>query len=395
MSFQDLVNNHLAMSGSNSEGGAEMVQPDAQNPQNEGVTPTEVPSEPPVNGSEMQPPVGDKNVDNPNTNPEPPAAEPPVQATPQLDWNFLSTNSNGLVKDEETFKSVLSKVSSYDEMSQKYSELEKNQFKPANDFISKLNEMTLNGATPDSIYAYMQINQVGDLNTLPPREILVNREMLINGASRDVAEFHVDSSYDTTGIEEGSIEYKALMHKQSVDSRTALQELNGYKSELTQIKNPASEQAEQQRLQQISEETNRMAFVNQEAPKIAAAFNGKLSIKNGEDVLFEHSYSDDFKKNIESTFVDFFTKTGLPLTNENLVKFSDYADQKYFNENREAIYKDMRNKIESSVREEFAAKYENRSGLPNEQRNPNPVVQQTGITERQAQDAVAKQMGFR
>lgn len=382
----ELVTQHLAMG--NNSGSAEMAG---------GAVDTKIDNTAAENVAEGASAAGGESAGTDNTDGGQQASESnnnTAVVENQFDWGKLAETSGGLVKDEESFKTILSKVGSVDEMSAKLNQLESNQFKPANTFVEKLNKMVLDGANQDSVYAFMKLNQVGDLNTMDPREVLVSKEMLLNGASREVAEFAVDTAYDSTGLEEGSIEQKALLHKQSVDSKTAIKELEGYRAELTHVSNPEKEAAEQARLQSISDETNRMSFVKQEAPKIATAFNGKLSIKTGEDSVFEHSYIDSFKNSIETTFVEFFDKTKLPLTDENLVKFANFAEQKYFNENKEAIYKDMKNKLESSIREEFASKYENRLNIGEQS---NSTVNQSGgaVNQRQVQDEAAKFMGFR
>lgn len=367
------------------------TQPQGEMPNGEAVTPEnneqggsgEMPNQETSTQTQEQP-----------TEEKPAVSQTETVQQPQIDWGLLSARSGGLFNDETTFNSVLEKAKQYDDVSTKYKELESNQFKPANDFVSNFNKLVADGASIEQQKAFIELNQVGDLSTLSPREILITKDMLLNGASREVAEFNLNHAYDTVGLEEDSVEYKALMHRQQVDSKSAMNELSKYKSEISVVKNEAKDLAEQERLKSIQENHNRMEFVKQEAPKLAQSFSGKLSFDLGEGKTFEHNFGDDFKKDVESKVVGFFETTGLALNQENLGKVSDFLEAQYIIQNKDSIIKDMHNKLESQLREEFANKYQNVSGLPHENQNPRPSASTMGKSEREIQDAAAKKMGL-
>lgn len=314
--------------------------------------------------------------------------------TPAFDWNVLSERSNGLIKDEETFASSLERLSKFDEVSKKVTELESNKFEPASDFVSKLNDFVKNGATPEQVKQFVEISTIGDLSALDPKEILIKKEMLLNGADRDVAEYSVDNKYDFALYEEGSVEYKHLQHQMSVESKNALNELNQYKSDLTKVENTELAAQEEARLQSVAQEKQRMDFVKKEAPKMASSFASKISFEVDKGKVFDHSFSDDFKKNMETKIVQFFETTKLPLNDENLGRVADYLELTYIQENKNNIFKDMYNKLNSEVEERLANKYQNISGAPEEKSNPRPQTSQSQLTEKQIQDKAAKSLGI-
>lgn len=366
------------------------------NAQQGGEMPTETATEPIVEPTAPTSEMPVEQTTEPTAETVEPTAptEPAEPTTPVFDWGQLSERTGGVLKDEDSLNALIEKANQADGLSTRISEYESGYIKPNGDFVQKLNNLIGEGASKDKIEAFWQINQVGDLNTLSPREILVTKEMLLNGASREVAEYSVDTKYDTSAYDEESIEYKHLLHTQSVDSKTALSELEKYKGEVSTVVNEEKEKAEQARLQAIADDKKRMDFVKQEAPKLAQSFSPKLKFDIEEGKSFEHSFDEGFRSKLEEKVVDFFDKTKLPLTQENLQKVGDYLEVQYFAENRQNIVKDMYNKIESHLREEISNKFQNITGLPAERFNPNSdntVVQKSA---KEVQDAAAKQLGI-
>lgn len=339
--------------------------------------------------------VGDQN-NNPDSNQNPDQEQNNTSEQSKVfDWSELEQRTGGVVKDEETLTQIVQRQTEYENLSNKVKELESNQFKPANDFVAKLNSLVADGAKPEQITAFINLNQIGDFSTMDSREILVHQEMLLNGASKEVAEFRVDSKFDFVGLDTDSIEYKALMHEQSLASKDAIGKLNEYKTGISQVVNEEKTKAEEARLKEVHLDTQRMSFVQQEAPKIAQNYQGKVEIDLGDGKKFEHNFSNDFKQKVNDLTVEFFEKTKLPLNEDSLSKLGDFLEVKYIAENKDKIYKDMHNQISSRLSEEFANRYENRSGLPSESANPNPASTPQPKSLKDVQDDAAKKMGFR
>lgn len=379
-----LIQEYLEQEQQINQSSTEMVEANVNQDNKTDVDLGEIPENTDVDKNNTSETDGDFIKNSAETNKDEPAVEE-VQnqqnSNPVLDWNFLAEKTQGLIKGEDSIPELLSKVSEIESLSTKVKELETNQFKPANDFVDKFNKLISEGATVEQQVAFFEINRLGDLNSMSPREILVTREMLIGGASRDVAEFAIDSKYDTSLMTDDSIEYKALMYSQSKEANEALKELNTYKADLSTIKNESKEENEKARLEEIHKENVRTSIIKQEVPKLAKSFNSKINFSIDDKNSFEHSYDEKFKVNVESHIQDFFDKTKLPITNESLNQLSDYLEVKYISENRDLIIKDIYNKLESKIREEFASKYENRSGLPEEKNNPNPAQEKRTLTQ--------------
>lgn len=389
----ELINEQLELENKGANAGGEMSSQEGAEQSNEGAQQS--------GASEM----GDQQQQsNTQENGEGQQQEPPVDepkgdgqqepATPQFDWNVISERSGGLIKDEETFNSSLEKLTQFDEVSKKVTELESNQFKPANDFVAKFNEFVLKGADKNQIETFLKVNMIGDLSSMDAREILVTKDMLINGTPRDVAEYNIDNKYDFALYSDDSIEYRALKHNMDIESKSAINELNQYKAEISQVNNPDAEAAETERLQQVAQEEQRMSFVKKEAPKMAQAFVSKMTVEVDKDKQFEHSYNDDFKKNIDKHIVEFFKVTKLPLTDENIPKVADYLELTYFKEHKKDIIKDMYNKMNSELEEKYANKYQNIGSLPKEGQNPNPAQNNQPKSQREIQESFAKQIGL-
>lgn len=384
----DLINEQIRLENEGANQGGEMSSAEGTEQTNEGA---QQPGTSEMEGQQQQ----SNTQKNGEGQQQPPVDEPTGQqepTTPQFDWNVISEQSGGLIKDEETLKSSLEKLTQFDEVSKKAADLESNQFKPANDFVAKFNEFVLKGADKNQVETFLKVNMIGDLSTMDAREILVTKDMLINGTPRDVAEYNIDNKYDFALYSEDSIEYRALKHNMDTESKSAVNELNQYKSEISQVKNPDLEATETERLQQVAQEEQRMNVVKREAPKLAQAFVSKIMAQVDAEKSFEHSYNEDFKKNMDNHIVDFFKKTKLPLVEENLPKVAEYLELTYFKEHKETIFKDMYNKINSELEEKYANKYQNIGSLPKEGQNPNPA---RGNQAKDPQRELAEQMGLK
>ena len=177
---------------------AKEQQPEAQNPsemqgnesdaektvnQNDGASEMDDTNTPNEGGDDTATENQNETPDNPDEGSQENSddtSQEQVDQTTQFDWNVLSERSNGLIKDEETFTNSLEKLSKFEEVSNKVTELESNQFKPASDFVSKLNDFVKNGATPEQVKQFVEISTIGDLSALDPKEILIKKEMLLN-----------------------------------------------------------------------------------------------------------------------------------------------------------------------------------------------------------------------
>src|SRR5690606_4949134 len=70
---------------------------------------------------------------------EPQATTPEPSNQPYNYWSELEQRTEGLVKDEDSFSTVVERAQQYEALRAEKEQLEKSSFKPANDWIATLN----------------------------------------------------------------------------------------------------------------------------------------------------------------------------------------------------------------------------------------------------------------
>lgn len=307
------------------------------------------------------------------------AAEQPSSPETVDHWKLFEERTEGFIKDEETLNIALERARKYEEVLKEKDELAANQFKPANSYIETLNKMATDGASKDQVKAFIKLNEWGDINDMSPEELLVAHKVLLLNNSEEVARWKTSNEHNLSSIAEeygeDSMEYKAAKEEQRLSAERAKTELESYRKELTTVDAPKVSPEEQQRLDAIARQAEYTKLVEKEAPKIAKEMPTKASYGG-----IEVSYTPEFIKQQESIVKDFFTSTGLPINKESLEQAEGYAKVRFFVDNEEKIVEHMKKTIESELTEKISNKYENRSGLAEEQVTADqPVAQQSSM----------------
>lgn len=357
------------------------TQPEPQtDPTNQETTPENGAGAPP---QEQQNSTEDQVAENGGgQSAKPEVTEPEVQnppagdnQQPTFDWGYLSERTEGSIKDEDSFNEILNRSKEYETLSTKLAELESNQAKFANPFTEGLNKLYAEGANQNQIDAYIEINRVGDFSKMEPRELLIAREVMINGTSRKVAEFRVDSKYNAEDLEEGSIEHDALMDDQRLEAKKAMQELEKYKADASVVPNNEKQSQEEQRLSEIANQEQWNKSVKQAIPNLVKEAPTATKVGEGESQI-SFDYTDDFKKNLPSLTEKFFEISGADPTEKGIQeKVNNFIDARYWIENKNDIIADVIKRTESRVTEAVVSKYENNGGTRREENNPNPAAE--------------------
>lgn len=346
--------------------------PEATNPESAAEatnpeTPTDVTPESQPEATNVEDAPAQSAESNPANEPESPSD---IQQ-PVFDWGHLSERTEGIITDEESFGSILEKAKQYDEISNKYTELESNQVKFANPLIEGLNSLVAQGATESQIETYWAINKLGDFASMDPREALISRDVLLNNIDREVAEYRVDSKYDFDQYEEGSIEYKALKSDQQLEARSAIKELEQFKKESSTVTKEDNDASEQARLAQVAQQAEYQKIVKLAAPKLAKEVSKSFNLGEGDNAI-SVSYSEDFEKKIPNLIEKYFEASGAnPNDKSSQEAVNKFIEARYKIENFDNIVKDLLNKKESEVTEKITNKYTNPGGKPKEEINPN------------------------
>lgn len=314
-----------------------------------------------------------------STEAQPAASPEPTPVVP--DYNtILDEISGGAFKDVESFKSALPKISEYDTLKAAKEELEaKVNIKPfANEYVEKLNELIKSGAGEDQIKNFQKISQV-DFDKLSPIDAKV-ANMVKDGYSEAIARKIVEQEYPIEDFEEGSDERLILEEKLRISSKADFEALQSYKAEMSKVEvdTSAQELAETKRLAELAQTEQHKQLVNQAVPKIAETFTGlgelNLSgnVKEGEEPMkLGFDFAPEFKAEIPQMLTNYFLDGKTEMTNETVAEAYGYIRAEYLNKNIESIAQSIAKHVESVTWEKAVNKYENRSGLPQQQENVN------------------------
>lgn len=315
-------------------------------------------------------------------------SQPTISNEPYNYWEDLAQKTDGLIKDEETFNGILEKSKNYDQLAQEKAEWEKNQFKPANDYVAKFNEIILAGASPDQVKAFVKLNEYGALEDLSPTDVKVARMVLLEGYSEKVARDKVDMQFDFAQFDETDplekMKLDILKEDLRVAAKSDLEALKDYRKDLSVVNNPDKENAEKAHLQEIANISTYNKTVDAEAPKIAKNFPTKLSydLKIGDEtVKFEDSIDQDFlDKELPGLVADYFKDSMDPVNQENISKAYSYAYGEYLKANDQKRLEKAYNKGLTEGTERTVNKYENRSGLPRHPENTLTATNEDALT---------------
>lgn len=313
----------------------------------------------------------------------------PPASEPYNYWPDLEQRTEGLVKDEESFGTILERAKHYDTLVQEKEELQKTLFKPANEYMLKMNEMLLEGANPDQIKAFVQLNGYGDLAQLSPVDLKVTRMVLTEGYSEDIARKIVNREFNLSQFDETIPEQKEeadiLREQLRISAQSDLAKLNEYKKDLTTVNNPEKEAAEQARLTEIAQISTYNKTLEREAPAIAKHFPEKLNFefKVGDDtVAYEMPVDKEFLEKELAVHVNEYFKDSLdPVNTETIRQAYSFAMGEYLKTNISQIVEKTYEKGHSQGYEKAVNKYENRSGLPKAQENQIVTTNESGLAD--------------
>lgn len=330
--------------------------------------------------------VAVENTPEEQTTPEAVATETtPSSNEPHNYWLDLESKTEGLVKDEDTLISLVQKSKEYEALVEE----KKSLFKPANEYISKLNELTLSGASPDQIKAFVKLNDYGDLDKLSPIDLKVTKMVLKDGYTEEIARKIVNRQYNLSQFDEDDPDQKdeadIMRERLRIEAQSDLEALNEYKKELTTVKNPDKESAEKQRLQQIADLSAYNKVIENEAVNIAKNFPAKLDyeFKVGESaVKYEDNLDKQFlEQDLPNIVKEYFRDSMDPITPETVAQAYSFAMGEYLKANDTKRLERAYQKGESAGYERAVNVYENRSGLPRAQENQIIATNEAGLTD--------------
>jgi hypothetical protein len=309
--------------------------------------------------------------------PESPAEQPPAEIatvipetqTPTIDHGKIFTEVLGEETDVETVKSIYQKGKEYDTVLTQKAELEEKlkSSEPVNEYVKTINDMIKSGKSMEEIDNFHKLSKV-DVATLSPIEAKV-MVMVKKGYNEEIARDIVKEEYPLEEYEEGTPERRRIEEKLRVSSEEDKKELAAWKKEVSHIDTTASEQAEQQRLEGIAREQDRIKLIKGQAPAIAEKFTGLgervLNGKEGDEAIkLNFDYAPEYKAELPARIENFFKDANLEVNEDNIAQAERYVRADYLEKNIDTIMQDVFKHAVSLTEERMVQKYENRSGLP-------------------------------
>lgn len=291
-------------------------------------------------------------------------AAPAAAATNNNDADSIFAERLGLIsggkfKDEAALKEILS---SHDAIKQELFDLKgKNPY--ANDFEKKRNEMLLAGATKESLKAFEEINELGDLTKLSNRDVKINKLVLVDGYSKKMAEIKVDKEFPIETAYDDDKEFLETELKQS--AKADLKALEQFKVDSETV-TPAQESNLMSEAAKAELVTNLKPHLVDLTSKVSNLTSLNLNGKEGDEAIkLDVALSADDKAQLASDVENFMVNNNLPLTQENYDQAVGFAKERLMVSKFQESAQKTWAKAEAHFTKVFTEKYENPSGKPN------------------------------
>lgn len=281
--------------------------------------------------------------------------------TPQLELI-----SKGRFKNSADLLTAIENLDRFDTVSRELEDFKaKNPF--ADEFEQKRNELKLAGATKEQLKSFEELNDLGDITSLEPRDAKVMKLMLIDGFPKKLAEAKVDkefpleSTYDET-------EKELLEHEFAKSAKEDVKALEAYK---VQVSTPSTDRVLTSQVDKAKLEAELNPVLDDFKQRYSTLTTLNLNGEEGEKgVNFDVSVDDAGKSQIADGIKEYFVENGIPLTQENYDEALDYARGQYLKENLPVITQKIWKQAEAHFTKFYTEKYENQGGLPRGDRKP-------------------------
>lgn len=330
---------------------------------------------PPVN---QEPPAQQQTPNTP-----PPADAKPVDAPPAAtpDYNtFLDKMSEGLIKDEDSFKAALPQIKEYGTLKKERDELAAKMAQApvfADDEVRILNELKRSGASKEQIKTFQKINEYGSVSEMSDKDALIAK-MVMDGTKESTAEIKVERMFKLNEEDMDPTEREVLDDDMRVAAKEAKAGLEQLKAKASEVPVAVPEETELQKQAKIQAHESAVKPYVRDVMS-ALPHLGVFSLAPAKDGAKEVSYTmpidDNIKAELGNYVQNYFMDGLVPVTPETTMEAMAYARAEYFRTNAEKVFQDVFHQGYSKATEVLTNKYENRSGL--KPQKDNPVLQGT------------------
>lgn len=328
---------------------------DGKNDNPDGGMPPADPPIPPVEEPPATPPADE--VIPPPATPEVPAAAPVIEPI-----NFEGISS-GLVKTPEDITRISGEYRAMqEELVTLREQVKRNPF--ANEWMEALNQMQVDGKSPEQVKTFIQLQELGDISKLPPIEAMVQAKVLRDGLDADLARKMIERKYE---IREGmeDLDREIAEGNMKVDAKQDYEYLNTQKKELATplaktpppAVNVLSQEAIRSQVEPIKEK------VKEQFSSLGEVnLNGKVDNDGkptADAVLFDLPIPNEFREKIPALLEDYFINSNTPVTKENLETAVGILNYELFNQFGVRIIQDAVNHALSVQDKKIRAEYSN------------------------------------
>lgn len=313
-----------------------------------------------------------------------PAAEPAnIPAIEPINFEGIS---NGLVKTPEDITRISGEYATMQkELETLREEKKRNPF--ANEFVEILNQMQVDGKSPDQVKAFIKLQDLGDISKLTPLDAMIEARVLRDGRDADLTRKMLERKYEIT---EGMDELDRQIAEESMkeDAKADYEYLASQKKELAA---PAPAKVPDAAIDTITREQ----IIAQVAPikeKVKDQFlslgeinlNGKVD-KDGKPtadaIIFDLPIPNEFREKIPTMLENYFVESGIPVTKETLETAMGIVQYEMFNQYGVKIIQDAVNHSNTILEKKIRAEYVNNN--PDKANRPHQPVNAMNLSDAQ------------
>lgn len=294
---------------------------------------------------------------------------------------YFEQSSEGMIKNEEDFKSVVAKAKENEGLLKQIETLkaEKDTIF-ANETVKTLNRLHKEGKSEEQISEYMRLSKL-DIASLEPKEVLIQRE-ISKGYTRLSAERIVEREYglDNLSIDEDYLtseelaknkeEREFISERMKVDSDSYRKQLQD-EFKLLSTEENASEKAIREAAVEKAYRAKLVPFSEQ----IQADFPKRITIGDDETGVLSYDVSQEFLDGVKEAAIDYFIDR--EVNPENVSDFMTEAKKSWLYNNQKEILTNFKAQVESATEKRVRAEFENQQGLPTP--TSIPVVESTSV----------------
>lgn len=272
--------------------------------------------------------------------------------------------SGGLIKSVDDVTRISTEfIAMQTELTQLREQVKADPF--ANDFVKTINQMQMDGKSPEQVKAFIHLQDLGDISKLSPMDAMIEAKVLRDGRDADIARKQIEMKYQLSNDMDPEVR-KVIEANMMDDAKSDYEFLQSQKKDLATpvVRTPTDA------VQTLSKETI-LAQVASVKEKVKDQFNtlGEINLNGKVDkdgkptadaVMFDLPIPNEFKAQIPQLVEDFFVNSGVAVTKENMATALGIVNYELFDKYGvkiiQAACNQYGNVVENRIRDEYEHK---------------------------------------